>query len=229
MGIYFSQCNPLLPDHLYIFIFTQQGLGSQPLPFKCSILPRSDHHAEMISYQFKEAAETLSQFESQLSGEDRAFVEKQREELGVHVWCWYGNVRPVRSYGTFRNDFVWFYMHWDMLSGEHVLYWVVYIQKGYKVRWDLGIRWWAITGWYCGQQVFALAQGRYSNNDAPSLTLGWHQCSPNSSRPRAPSFTQIPTLPAGQRNSAQPFAPMVISPSLQPRTSVHFSPAWDYR
>ncbi|KAG8997242.1 hypothetical protein FRB90_012552 [Tulasnella sp. 427] len=56
-----------------------KGILTCPNPFKCEIVPRSQHHKEIIERQFAEATEVFERFEHELSPEDRAFVKEQRK------------------------------------------------------------------------------------------------------------------------------------------------------
>ena len=58
-----------------------QGLATGPLPFKCKISPRTAAKAEIIQYEFLEAADTFSKFEFELSPEDKEFVAKSRARV----------------------------------------------------------------------------------------------------------------------------------------------------
>jgi hypothetical protein len=50
-----------------------------PAPFKCTIKPRSSHHAEVIEHDFAAAEETFAPYEYGLREEDRAFLEARRK------------------------------------------------------------------------------------------------------------------------------------------------------
>ncbi|KAG8912689.1 hypothetical protein FRC00_003985 [Tulasnella sp. 408] len=56
-----------------------KGIGTCPNPFKCEIVPRSQHHKEIIERQFLEATEVFERFEHELSPEDEAIVKEQRK------------------------------------------------------------------------------------------------------------------------------------------------------
>jgi hypothetical protein len=70
------RCFKLLARSLIRFI---QGIATCPAPFKCSIKPRSAHHAEIIEHEFTSAGEAFAPYEHGLREEDRAFVEAQRK------------------------------------------------------------------------------------------------------------------------------------------------------
>jgi hypothetical protein len=50
-----------------------------PAPFKCTITPRSTHHAELIEHEFAASEEAFAPYEHGLNEEDRAFVQAQRK------------------------------------------------------------------------------------------------------------------------------------------------------
>ncbi|KAG8966557.1 hypothetical protein FRC03_011695 [Tulasnella sp. 419] len=58
-----------------------KGILTCPNPFKCTIKPRSVHHAEIIKRQFAEATPAFLPFEHELCDEDKEFVRLQRSGL----------------------------------------------------------------------------------------------------------------------------------------------------
>ncbi|KAF9267727.1 cytochrome P450 [Marasmius fiardii PR-910] len=56
----------------------EKGLVVGPRPFGCLITPRNDRVVEIIERDFKDATETFSKFEKELSIEDRRWVEEAR-------------------------------------------------------------------------------------------------------------------------------------------------------
>lgn len=60
--------------------FPRQALGSAPYPFRCTVKPRSAHHAAVIRSRFVEATPHLQAFEHEISDEDRIVLERMRAE-----------------------------------------------------------------------------------------------------------------------------------------------------
>ncbi|KII89847.1 hypothetical protein PLICRDRAFT_40022 [Plicaturopsis crispa FD-325 SS-3] len=57
------------------------GTFSYPNPYKCSIKPRSAHHAELIEQVFVDSIPTLLPFERKLDAEEKAWVAQSRAHL----------------------------------------------------------------------------------------------------------------------------------------------------
>lgn len=70
-----SQTRQALP--VDIFNYTK-GLAVRPEPFRCTITPRTPHHAEIIEHEFAAAAAAFKPYEHGLREEDKLFVESQR-------------------------------------------------------------------------------------------------------------------------------------------------------
>lgn len=58
-----------------------QGIITFPEPFKCTITPRSEHHAEIIKHEFAAADAAFAPYEHGLREEDKAFIEARRRQL----------------------------------------------------------------------------------------------------------------------------------------------------
>jgi len=56
-------------------------IAISPRPFQCRIVPRSEKHAELVREEFLRASDAFEPFEGRLSPDDKAFVNKQREEV----------------------------------------------------------------------------------------------------------------------------------------------------
>ncbi|KAG8956747.1 hypothetical protein FRC04_000225 [Tulasnella sp. 424] len=50
-------------------------------PFKCTIKPRSERHAATIRREFHEATDAFTPFEQELTGEDKEYLRRVRDEL----------------------------------------------------------------------------------------------------------------------------------------------------
>lgn len=67
---YFPPPPPSLLTHL-------QGIASAPLPFECSVEPRSQHHAMVIQREFHALRPVFERYEHELSEEDKEVVRLQ--------------------------------------------------------------------------------------------------------------------------------------------------------
>jgi hypothetical protein len=56
-----------------------QGLVASPLPAKCRIIPRSDHHKEAIRREFTRAGAELQKFELEITDEDARYNKEHRD------------------------------------------------------------------------------------------------------------------------------------------------------
>lgn len=59
----------------------ENGLSGTPNPYKCNLLPRSSLHATIIEQNFLGNTEVLLRFESDLSEEEKSYVEKLRSAI----------------------------------------------------------------------------------------------------------------------------------------------------
>ncbi|KAG8717182.1 hypothetical protein FRC09_014655 [Ceratobasidium sp. 395] len=55
-----------------------KGIVSCPEPYKCTIKPRSAHHAEIIGHEFAAADSAFVEYEHGLRDDDQAYVNAQR-------------------------------------------------------------------------------------------------------------------------------------------------------
>lgn len=58
-----------------------QTVTSTLKPFKCTIKPRSERHAATIRREFHEATDAFTPFEQELTGEDKEYLRRVRDEL----------------------------------------------------------------------------------------------------------------------------------------------------
>jgi hypothetical protein len=58
-----------------------QGLAFDPLPFACSIKPRSEAKAKAIKQRFAGATATLSKYETVLTDEEKQMLAEERDSL----------------------------------------------------------------------------------------------------------------------------------------------------
>lgn len=59
----------------------KSGLAFDPLPFECSIIPRSEAKAKMITQRFIDATATLSKYEEYLTEEEKKSLAEERMNL----------------------------------------------------------------------------------------------------------------------------------------------------
>ncbi|KAG8914511.1 hypothetical protein FRC02_004924 [Tulasnella sp. 418] len=57
------------------------GLSYDPLPYKCSMKPRSQRHKELIEQNYINSTPVLEQFEGELSEDDRVYLDNVRTKL----------------------------------------------------------------------------------------------------------------------------------------------------